>query len=151
MAEEGLPPKEATRKSMGQFRALWSVSRWYCRRYSYRWPLWRFYWCYLSSVLYYHCFSMALSVLVALILTPALCATMLNRLPKAITGKVKKASSAGLTHVREEHAPLHRQRRRYSAQSGRYLVLYLIIVVGMAYLFVVCQAPSCQMRTRAYL
>ena len=37
--------------------------------------------------------AMALSVLVALILTPALCATML----KAITGKVKKASSAGLT------------------------------------------------------
>ena len=22
----------------GRFRALWSVSRWYCRRYSYRWP-----------------------------------------------------------------------------------------------------------------
>lgn len=38
MAEEGLPPKEATRKSMGQIQALWSVSRWYCQRYSYRWP-----------------------------------------------------------------------------------------------------------------
>jgi multidrug efflux pump subunit AcrB len=38
MAEEGLPPKEATRKSMGQIQARWSVSRWYCQRYLSRWP-----------------------------------------------------------------------------------------------------------------
>lgn len=38
MAEEGLPPKEATRKSMGQIQARWSVSRWYCLRYLSRWP-----------------------------------------------------------------------------------------------------------------
>ncbi len=58
MAEEGLPPKEATRKSMGQIQG---------RSGRYRdgtvggirtdGLLWRFYWCYLSSVLYYHCFS----------------------------------------------------------------------------------------------
>ena len=41
--------------------------------------------------------AMALSVLVALILTPALCATMLKPIAKGDHGKVKKASSAGLT------------------------------------------------------
>lgn len=40
--------------------------------------------------------AMALSVLVALILTPALCATMLKPIAKGDHGKVK-ASSAGLT------------------------------------------------------
>ena len=58
MAEEGLPPKEATRKSMGADSG---------RSGRYRdgtvggirtdGLLWRFYRCYLSSVLYYHCFS----------------------------------------------------------------------------------------------
>lgn len=37
MSEEGLTPREATRKSMGQIRGRWSVSRWCCLRYSCRW------------------------------------------------------------------------------------------------------------------
>ncbi len=91
MAEEGLPPKEATRKSMGQIQGAWSVSRWYCRRYSYRWPS-------LAVLLVLSIVSslitivsaMALSVLVALILTPASCATMLKPIAKGDHGEGKK-------------------------------------------------------------
>jgi multidrug efflux pump len=38
MSEEGLSPREATRKSMGQIQGRWSVSRWCCRRSLSRWP-----------------------------------------------------------------------------------------------------------------
>ncbi len=38
MSEEGLSPREATRKSMGQIQGRWSGSRWYCRRSLSRWP-----------------------------------------------------------------------------------------------------------------
>ncbi|MGU0056553.1 efflux RND transporter permease subunit [Enterobacter hormaechei] len=110
MAEEGLPPKEATRKSMGQIQgALVGIAM------------------VLSALIYpdgvfdrslrsiYRSFSitivsaMALSVLVALILTPALCATMLKPIQKGDTASIK-GSSAGSTACLIEHAPLHRQR-----------------------------------------
>ena len=89
MAEEGLPPKEATRKSMGQIGAHWWVSRWCCQRYLSQWR---------SSEVYgaiYRQFSitivsaMALSVLVALILTLRCVPPCSNRLLKAITEKAK--------------------------------------------------------------
>ena len=39
MAEEGFAARRKLPVSRwARFRALWSVSRWYCRRYSYRWP-----------------------------------------------------------------------------------------------------------------
>lgn len=97
MSEEGLTPREATRKSMGQIQGHWSGLRWCFRRYLCQWP---------SSAAppgaIYRQFSitivaaMVLSVLVAMILTPALCATLLKPLKKvSITGK--KAFLPGLT------------------------------------------------------
>lgn len=78
MVEDKLPPKEATQKSMGQIQGHWWGSPWCSRRSLSRWPFWR-----LDGAIYRQ-FSltivsaMALSVLVALILTPALCATLLK-------------------------------------------------------------------------
>jgi multidrug efflux pump subunit AcrB len=37
MEEEGLSPRDATRKSMDRSPAPWSASRWCCRRCSCRW------------------------------------------------------------------------------------------------------------------
>ncbi|STF44306.1 acriflavin resistance protein B [Escherichia coli] len=52
-------------------------------------------------------------------------------------GKVKKASSAGLTACsRRARTTTPDSVGGILRSTGRYLVLYLIIVVGMAYLFV---------------
>lgn len=98
MAEEGLPPKEATRKSMGQIQgALVGIAMVLSAVFI---PMAFFGG---STGAIYRQFSitivsaMALSVLVALILTPALCATMLKPIAKGDHGEGKKASSAGLT------------------------------------------------------
>ena len=98
MAEEGLPPKEATRKSMGQIRgALVGIAMVLSAVFV---PMAFFGG---STGAIYRQFSitivsaMALSVLVALILTPALCATMLKPIPKGDHHGLKQASSAGLT------------------------------------------------------
>ncbi|MGY4492612.1 efflux RND transporter permease subunit [Pseudomonas sp. TE3610] len=137
MAEEGLSPKEATKKSMGQIQgALVGIAM------------------VLSAVLLpmaffggstgviYRQFSitivsaMALSVMVALIFTPALCATMLSPIKKGedhhkhgrffnwfnrtFDSGVQKYE-AGVGHVLRRKAP--------------YLLAYVLIVVGMAWLF----------------
>ncbi|MGU0162063.1 hypothetical protein ACVXHB_31125 [Escherichia coli] len=94
MAEEGLPPKEATRKSMGSIRALWSVSRLYglCI-ISYRWPSLAVD-LVLSIVKSITIVSaMALSVLVALIRDSSSLCDHAKPIAKGVTGKVKKASS----------------------------------------------------------
>ncbi|STU90297.1 RND efflux system [Klebsiella pneumoniae] len=97
MAEEGLPPKEATRNRWDRFRARWLVSLWCCRRYLFPMAFFGG-----STGAIYRQFSitivsaMALSVMVALILTPALCATMLKPIQKGSHGATP-ASSAGLT------------------------------------------------------
>ena len=91
MAEEGLPPKEATRKSMGQIQgALVGIAMVLSAVFV---PMAFFGG---STGAIYRQFSitivsaMALSVLVALILTPALCATMLKPIAKGDHGKVKR-------------------------------------------------------------
>ncbi|KEP73435.1 multidrug transporter, partial [Microbacterium sp. SUBG005] len=88
MAEEGLPPKEATRKSMGQIQgALVGIAMVLSAVFI---PMAFFGG---STGAIYRQFSitivsaMALSVLVALILTPALCATMLKPIQKGGHGE----------------------------------------------------------------
>ncbi len=117
MAEEGLPPKEATRKSMGQIQgALVGIAMVLSAVFV---PMAFFGG---STGAIYRQFSitivsaMALSVLVALILTPALCATMLKPIPKGDHGEKKGLLRLVQPHVREEHAPLHRQRGQHPAQ-----------------------------------
>ncbi|MFH7828638.1 multidrug efflux RND transporter permease subunit AcrB [Kluyvera chengduensis] len=137
MAEEGLPPKEATRKSMGQIQgALVGIAMVLSAVFI---PMAFFGG---STGAIYRQFSitivsaMALSVLVALILTPALCATMLKPIAKGSHGSTKgffgwfnNMFEKSTHHYTDSVGNILRS-------TGRYLLLYLIIVVGMAYLFV---------------
>jgi multidrug efflux pump len=137
MAEEGLGPKEATRKAMGQITgALVGVAL------------------VLSAVFVPVAFSggsvgaiyrqfsltivaaMVLSVLVALILTPALCATILKPIPQG-HHEEKKGFFGWFNRT------FDRSRDRYHSgvqhvikRSSRWFVIYLAVIVAVGFLFV---------------
>ena len=137
MSEEGLPPKEATKKSMEQIQgALVGIAL------------------VLSAVLLpmaffsgstgviYKQFSitivsaMALSVLVALIFTPALCSTMLKPVKKGDHGENKRGFFGWFNRTFDSGV------KRYEKGVGSilrhkapYLLAYVLIVVGMVFLF----------------
>ena len=137
MSEEGLPPKEATKKSMEQIQgALVGIAL------------------VLSAVLLpmaffsgstgviYKQFSitivsaMALSVLVALIFTPALCATMLKPIKKGDHGENKRGFFGWFNRTFDSGV------KRYEKGVGSilrhkapYFLAYVLIVVGMVFLF----------------
>ena len=137
MAEEGLSPKEATKKSMGQIQgALVGIAL------------------VLSAVLLpmaffggstgviYRQFSitivsaMALSVMVALIFTPALCATILKPIAKGDHGENKRGFFGWFNRTFDSGV------KRYEKGVGSilrhkapYLLAYVLIVVGMVFLF----------------
>ena len=137
MSEEGLSPKEATKKSMGQIQgALVGIAL------------------VLSAVLLpmaffsgstgviYKQFSitivsaMALSVLVALIFTPALCATMLKAIPKGEHGTPKRGFFGWFNRSFDRGVKSYeRGVGNMLAHKAPYLLAYLIIVVGMIWLF----------------
>ncbi|EBJ8769477.1 efflux RND transporter permease subunit [Salmonella enterica] len=79
--------------------------------------------------------AMALSVLVALILTPALCATLLK--PVSAEHHKKKSGFFGWFNARFDHSVNHYTNSVSGIvrNTGRYLIIYLLIVVGMAVLF----------------
>jgi multidrug efflux pump len=137
MAEEGLPPKEATKRSMEQIQgALLGIALVLSAVYI---PMAFFGG---STGVIYRQFSitivsaMALSVLVALILTPALCATLLKPVEKGTHGKTtgffgwfNRVFDKSTNHYVDSVGHIVRS-------TGRYLLIYLVIVVGMAYLFI---------------
>lgn len=136
MAEEGLSPKEATRKSMGQIQgALVGIAL------------------VLSAVFVPMAFSggstgaiyrqfsvtivssIVLSVLVALILTPALCATLLKPIDNHDHGKTKgffgwfnRLFEKSTHHYTDSVANILRS-------TGRYVVIYLLLVIGLGLMF----------------
>jgi len=136
MAEEGLPPKEATRKAMGQITgAILGITL------------------VLSSVfipmaffpgstgIIYRQFSLTMvvsilfSAFLALSLTPALCATLLKPIPE---GHHEKRGIAGWFN-----RSFGRLTNGYSGsvaglarRAGRMMVVYLALLVGLGYLFV---------------
>ncbi|MEX3956782.1 efflux RND transporter permease subunit [Trinickia sp. EG282A] len=137
MAEEGLSPREATRKAMGQITgALVGVAL------------------VLSAVFVpvalsggsvgaiYRQFSltivaaMVLSVLVALILTPALCATILKPIPQGHHEETKGFFgwfNRTFNSSREKYqSGVHHVIRR----SGRWLLIYIAVIVAIGMLFV---------------
>ncbi|EIC82365.1 multidrug efflux RND transporter permease subunit AcrB [Serratia sp. M24T3] len=137
MAEEGLPPKEATIKSMGQIQgALVGIAMVLSAVFI---PMAFFGG---STGVIYRQFSitivsaMVLSVLVALILTPALCATMLKPVAKGSHGKT--SGFFGWFNKKFEQSTHHYTDSigNILRSTGRYLIIYLLIVVGMAFLFV---------------
>ena len=138
MAEEGLPPKEATRKSMGQIQgALVGIAMVLSAVFI---PMAFFGG---STGAIYRQFSitivsaMVLSVLVALILTPALCATMLKPIAKGDHGEDKKGFFGWFNRMFDKSTHHYTDSVGNILRStGRYLLLYLLIVGGMAFLFI---------------
>ncbi|TGT90541.1 MULTISPECIES: efflux RND transporter permease subunit [unclassified Mesorhizobium] len=134
MAEEGLPPKEATRKSMNEITgALIGIATVLSAVFV---PMAFFGG---STGIIYRQFSvtivsaMVLSVLVALVLTPALCATILRRPKDHATqtgpfGWFNRMFDRGTTAYRDgSHGIINR--------SWRFLAVFLAIVVAMGWMF----------------
>ncbi|WP_273826221.1 MULTISPECIES: efflux RND transporter permease subunit [Pseudomonas] len=137
MSEEGLSPKEATKKSMGQIQgALVGIAM------------------VLSAVLLpmaffggstgviYRQFSitivsaMGLSVLVALIFTPALCATLLKAIPHGEHGTPKRGFFGWFNRNFDRSVRAYeRSVGGILAHKAPYLLAYALIVVGMIWLF----------------
>jgi hydrophobe/amphiphile efflux-1 (HAE1) family protein len=143
MSEEGLPPLEATRKSMDQITsALVGIGLVLSAVFG---PMMFFGG---STGVIYRQFSitiissMLLSVLVALILTPVLCASLLKPV-----GKGHEAAETGFRLVRPFFLWFDRVfvrlRGRYQAAVGhiigarlRYLAIFVLIVAALGFLFV---------------
>ncbi|MGA5657892.1 efflux RND transporter permease subunit [Rahnella contaminans] len=137
MAEDGLPPKEATKKSMEQIQgALVGIAMVLSAVFI---PMAFFGG---STGAIYRQFSitivsaMALSVLVALILTPALCATIL--IPVAAGGhKYEKGFFCWFNHKFEQSSHHYTNSvANILNNTGRYLIIYGLIVVLMVVLFI---------------
>ncbi|MGL4860375.1 MAG: efflux RND transporter permease subunit, partial [Enterobacteriaceae bacterium] len=137
MAEEGLPPKEATRRSMGQIQgALVGIAMVLSAVFV---PMAFFGG---STGVIYRQFSitivsaMVLSVLVALILTPALCATILKPIEKGGHAP-QNGFFAWFNRLFEKQTHHYTDSVKNMLKgTGRYMVIYLAVVVGMGYLFV---------------
>jgi HAE1 family hydrophobic/amphiphilic exporter-1 len=142
MSQEGLPPREATRKSMGEITsALIGIGLVLAAVFG---PMAFFGG---STGVIYRQFSvtiaaaMLLSVLVALILTPVLCASLLKPVAKGH----EPAESAvfflrpffllfdrGFFWVRDRYVQLV---GHVISRKLRYMAVYVLIVAGLAYLF----------------
>jgi multidrug efflux pump len=137
MAEEGLSPRDATRKAMDQITgALVGVAL------------------VLSAVFVPVAFSggsvgaiyrqfsltivatMVLSVLVALILTPALCATILKPIPKGHHEEKKGFFGWFNRTFDSSRDKYHRGVHHVIKRSGRWLVIYLVVIFAVGMLFV---------------
>lgn len=135
MAEDKLPPREATHKSMGQIqRALVGIAVVLSAVFM---PM-----AFMSGATgeIYRQFSitlissMLLSVFVAMSLTPALCATILKATPES--GHKPNALFARFNHLFEQSTQHYTDSTRSLLRcTGRYMVVYLLIGAGMAVLF----------------
>ncbi|RLM13621.1 aminoglycoside/multidrug transporter subunit AcrD [Gibbsiella quercinecans] len=137
MSEDGLPPREATRKSMAQIQgALVGITMVLSAVFI---PM-AFFGGTTGAI--YRQFSitivaaMVLSVLVAMILTPALCATLLK--PHAAGQQHGKRGFFGWFNRMFNRNTLRYERgvARILHHSLRYMVLYLLLLGGMALLFI---------------
>ncbi|WP_242394607.1 efflux RND transporter permease subunit [Anaeromyxobacter oryzisoli] len=136
MSEEGLPPREATRKSMGQITgALVGIALVLSAVFV---PMAFF----GGSVgVIYRQFSitlvsaMALSVVVALTLTPALCATLLKPVEKG--HHASKRGFFGLfNRLYDQGSGVYEKTVGWVLRrAGRAMIVYLVLLVGLGALF----------------
>ncbi len=147
MMEDKLPPREATEKSMSQIQgALVGIAMVLSAVFI---PMAFFGG---STGAIYRQFSitivsaMALSVLVALILTPALCATLLK--PVSAEHHENKGGFFGWFNTTFDHSVNHYTNSvgKILGSTGRYLLIYALIVAGMVVLFL--RLPSYLKRIR---
>ncbi|MDR5751526.1 MULTISPECIES: efflux RND transporter permease subunit [unclassified Caballeronia] len=137
MAEEGLSPRDATRKAMDQITgALIGVAL------------------VLSAVFVPVAFSggsvgaiyrqfsltivaaMVLSVLVALILTPALCATILKPIPQGHHDEKTGFFGWFNRTFAKSQTKYHSGVEHVIKRSGRWLIIYLVVIVAVGMLFI---------------
>jgi hydrophobe/amphiphile efflux-1 (HAE1) family protein len=141
MQEEGLSPKEATRKSMDQISgALVGIGLVLCAAFV---PMAFFGG---STGVIYRQFSLTiasavvLSVIIALILTPALCATMLKPIPKGYHEK-KRGFFGWFNRVFDRNADRYaRGVAAFLRRSVRALLFYSLIGAAVVLLFL--RAPT---------
>jgi len=141
MREEGLSPKEATRKSMDQISgALVGIGLVLCAAFV---PMAFFTG---SSGVIYRQFSLTivssvtLSVMIALILTPALCATLLKPIPKG-HHELRRGFFGWFNRVFDRNADRYaRGVGSFLKHSSRALVFYGAIAVAVVLLFL--HAPT---------
>jgi len=141
MAEEGLSPKEATRKSMEQITgALVGIALVLSAVFV---PMAFFSG---STGVIYRQFSitivsaMVLSVLVALIFTPSLCATLLKPVSNGEGENGKHPEKRGFfgwfnRTFRAGNQQFEKGVRHILGRTKRYLLIYLLIVAGMCFLY----------------
>jgi multidrug efflux pump len=136
MSEEGLPPKEATQKSMRQITgALIGIALVLSAVFV---PMAFFGG---STGVIYRQFSitivsaMILSVIVAMVLTPALCATMLKPIEKGHQ-RSKRGFFGWFNRIFDLSSRSYQSAvTRILTRSGRYIILYIAIVAVMGFLF----------------
>ncbi|GDX04938.1 multidrug efflux RND transporter permease AcrD [Buttiauxella sp. A111] len=136
MSEEGLSPKEATRKSMGQIQgALVGIAMVLSAVFV---PM-AFFGGTTGAI--YRQFSitivsaMVLSVLVAMILTPALCATLLKPLHKG-EHHGQKGFFGWFNRMFNRNAERYETRvGKILAHSLRWILIYVLLIGGMVFLF----------------
>lgn len=136
MSEEGLSPREATRKSMGQIQgALVGIALVLSAVFI---PM-AFFGGTTGAI--YRQFSitivsaMVLSVLVAMILTPALCATLLKPIPQGHHHGRRGFFGWFNRMFNSNAARYERSVGKILAKSGRWLMLYMLLIAAMAVLF----------------
>jgi multidrug efflux pump len=138
MTDEGLSPVEATRKSMGQITgALVGIGTVLTAVFI---PM-----AFLdgSTGVIYRQFSvtivaaMILSVIVALSLTPALCATLLRPVSKETHGKRAAAFFSGFNRIYQRtHGRYHDTVQRMLGRTGRFMLVYGGLAALMGLLFI---------------
>jgi multidrug efflux pump len=134
MREEGLPPREATRRAMGQISsALVGVAMVLCAVFV---PVafspgtvGAIYRQFALTIVA----SMLLSVFVALSLTPALCATLLKAAPKEHKGGLFGWFNRAFERTRQQYL---RAVRHIATSALRWLLVYAAIIAAAGLLFV---------------
>ncbi|MDR0805206.1 MAG: efflux RND transporter permease subunit [Enterobacteriaceae bacterium] len=137
MVEEGLPPKEATRKSMGQIQgALVGIALVLSAVFV---PM-AFFGGATGAI--YRQFSitivsaMVLSVIVAMVLTPALCATVLKPVAKGDHG-IQTGFFGWFNRLFEKNTHHYTNSvTNMLGSTGRYILIYMVLIIGTALLFI---------------
>ncbi len=150
MREEGLSPKDATKKSMTEITgALIGIALVLSAVFL---PMAFFGG---STGVIYRQFSvtivsaMVLSITVALILTPALCATLLKPIPQGgdhLHGRFFRWFNDTFDYGRDRY---HRALERFLGWVRPALLIYAGIIAVLIVLFCVCRPPFCRKRIRA--